>query len=565
MYQLRPYQAELSGKVDEAWTHGARNVVMVLPTGGGKMVILADKVQRHPGASAVIAHRQELLYQLSMALARLGVVHDLIAPQPVRRAITAGHLIETGQSFYRPGARCAVAGIDTLVKRKDLTAWASQVTLWITDEGHHVVEDNKWHIGTELFTHPQCRGLLPTATPVRADGKGLGRRPIGTGVADAMVEGPPMRWLIDEGYLTDYRIVVPESDLQVLGEVGATGDWSTAQLKEASKRSHIVGDAVSQYLRWGRGKLGVTFATDVDTAAEMTAAYRAAGVRAETLTGKTDDGYRRQILRQFAARQLDQIVAVDIVSEGFDLPAIEIESQARPTQSLSLYMQQFGRALRPLYAPGYDLSTREGRLTAIAAGPKSHAIVIDHAANTIRHQGPPDKPRVWTLANRDKRGGGGGIPMTSCLTCYRPYERFHHACPYCGAVKPPPDPTARRSPEFVDGDMAELDAATLARLRGEVAHVDMTLDEYRGWMMDRGVPQVVFLANSKRHLEKQESQAALRQAMLYYGGRCRANGLDDRQIQRLFFLTFGVDVLSAQALGRAEADALRGRIEEALK
>jgi DNA repair protein RadD len=392
---LRPFQAKLKSDVFQAWNQGARNVLMRLDTGGGKTVTLADIVRDHNGASAVIAHRQELVGQLSLTIARYGVRHNVIAADATRRNIARLHVEELGYSLIDPGSRCVVASVDTLARQDLPPALAAMVTLWIVDEGHHLVEDNKWHRAIEKFTHPGCRGLLPTATPKRADGKGLGRDQ--GGVADVMIQGPPMRWLIDQGYLTDYRIICPPSDLQILVDVSASGDWSSKQLREAAKRSHIVGDVVTQYLKWARGKLGITFATDVETAVEMTGAYRIAGVRAETLTGKTDDYARRHILRRFAAREIDQIVAVDIISEGFDLPAIEVASMARPTASLALYMQQFGRTLRPL----------EG---------KGKALIIDHAANVIRHQGPPDRPRVWSLErSRNSNGPSDAIPFRVCV------------------------------------------------------------------------------------------------------------------------------------------------------
>lgn len=553
---LRPYQTQLVNDVWGAWAQGALNVLMRLDTGGGKTVILAYLVNlwisQARGAVAVIAHRQELVSQLSMTLARYGIRHNIIAAQKVRRAIAALHIAEFGRSYFDPGSRVAVASVDTLVRADGLEWWFAQVTLWIVDEGHHLVLDNKWHTAIKLFTNPGVHGLLPTATPSRADGKGLGAH--ADGVANVMVQGPPMRWLIDQGYLTDYRIICPESDLQVLDEVGSTGDWSTKQLKEASQRSHIIGDVVREYLRWAPGKLGITFTTDVDTAGAMTQAYRAAGVRAETLTGKTDDGYRRQILRQFAARQLDQIVAVDIVSEGFDLPAIEVASMARPTNSLALYMQQFGRALRIL--PG-----------------KSKALIIDHAGNTLRHQGPPDKPRSWTLDRKSKRGGGGGIPMRVCGAgwplgrepsppCYQPFERFYTACPYCGLAVPPPEPAERSSPAAVDGDLSEMDPETLARLRQGVEEMDLPLEDYQRWLTSRNVPAQGFSAHSKRHLERQGAQGDLRREMEAWVGRQLALGLRDREVHRKFFLTFGLDVLSARALGPDEARQLAERIRD---
>lgn len=535
---LRPFQVTLKSDVYQAWAQGARNVLMRLDTGGGKTVTLADMVREHAGASCIIAHRQELVGQLSLTIARYGVRHNVIASEATRRAIARLHCEELGYSLIDPGSRCVVASVDTLVKRELPAHWVSAVTLWIVDEGHHLVENNKWHRAIGNFTHPLCRGLLPTATPKRADGKGLGRGQ--GGVADVMVQGPPMRWLIDQGYLSDYRIVCPPSDLAVLEEVSASGDWSTQALREASKRSHIVGDVVRAYLAYATGKLGITFSTDVETATEITAAYRAAGVRAETLTGKTDDFVRRSIIRRFAARELDQIVAVDIISEGFDLPAIEVASMARPTASLALYMQQFGRTLRPM--PG-----------------KGKALIIDHAANVIRHRGPPDKPRLWTLDKADKTRSGpsDAIPLRVCVACFEPYERTYRECPHCGHYEPP---AGRSSPAMVDGDLEELSAETLRGLREAVAAIDVDMDERRRQLRDAFAPPVGIAAGVNRHAERQAAQTELRAAMATQGGHWRLEGLDDVAMQRRFFFTYGVDVLSAQALGTIDARALAMKI-----
>lgn len=578
---LRPYQAALKAEVRAAWEHGAQNVLMRLDTGGGKTIILADIVSEHPGASAIIAHRQELVSQLSLALAAAGIVHNIVAAKKTVAAIIQAHLKKYGRSFYSPGARCAVASVDTLNRATGLEAWFAQVTLWIVDEGHHVVEDNKWHTALLKFTNPHCRGLLPTATPSRADGKGLGAH--ADGVAHTMVQGPPMRWLIEQGYLCDYRMVCVESDLvQMLEQasVGGSGDYSNATLRNASKKSHIVGDVVKEYLRWCPGMRDITFASDVETAKETLAAYRAAGVRAELLTGDTDPDYRVQMLKRFESGEIAELVVVDIVSEGFDLPAVQSGALARKTESLATYMQQFGRMLRPLWAPGsgygpgnlYDLDTQAGRLASIAASAKPVAIIRDHVNNFLRH-GPPDRPRPWTLDRRDKRGGGGdGIPMRICVPrevhpvgggCYQPYERFHHECPYCGTVPDPVEPAARSSPAKVDGDLTELDRETLEALRGAVAEIDQNRDDYGRWLLSRNVPAINMQRLLKGHDDRQEAQARLRWAMAQWGGYRKAEGLTDRQMQRLFFHTFGVDTLTAQGLGKPEADALTARLTAA--
>jgi superfamily II DNA or RNA helicase len=511
---------------------------MRLDTGGGKTVTLADIVREHAGASCVIAHRQELVGQLSITLARYGIRHNIIAAETTRRAIAKAHVEELGYCLYDPGALCVVASVDTLVRAELPPAWVASVTLWVVDEGHHLVIDNKWHNAIGKFTNDAVRGLLPTATPKRADGKGLGRGQ--GGVADVMVSGPPMRWLIDEGYLSDYRIICPPSDLQIMAEAGASGDWSSKQGREASARSHIVGDVVVQYLKWAKGKLGITFATDVVTATEMTAAYRTAGVKAETLTGKTDDYVRRQILRRFAAREVEQIVAVDIISEGFDLPAIEVASMARPTQSLALYMQQFGRTLRVM--PGKD-----------------KALIIDHAGNVVRHEGPPDLPRAWSLARRDggRSGASGGIPIAVCTECFYPYRAILRACPNCGHT---PLPAGRARPDQVAGDLEELHPDVLAAMRAKVEDVDKDEATRRSEMALAGWSQIVAAPQLRHHAARQDAQGPLRTAMVGFCARGAAIGWGSSEIHRAFWFRFGVDVMTARTLGAKDAAELTLKI-----
>jgi DNA repair protein RadD len=541
----RPDQWKFIGDVHQAWNQGARNVVGVASTGFGKTVCLSQIVEQHPGASCIIAHRQELVGQISMMLARYGIRHNIVAADATRRAIAALHIAEFGVCYYTPSAKCAVASVDTLVRADNLEAWAAQVTLWITDEGHHLVLDNKWHRATSLFTNAACRGLLPTATPERADGKGLGRPDLGgSGVADAMVEGPAMRWLIDNGHLTKYRIICVKSDLQMLEEkVGASGDWSPEQLKRQAKKSRIVGDVVREYLRWCPGKRHITFASDTETAAAMTAAYRAAGVRAECLTGKTHDHLRRDILKRFEQGHLEEIVAVDIISEGFDLPAIEACSFARPSQSLGVVWQQFGRTLRTMMG-------------------KTEALIIDHVGNILNPAiGLPDRPRVWSLANRDKRSKKtDGIPMRVCVECFEPFERIYRECPHCGYYH---EPESRGAPEHVDGDMSEMSPELLSVLQGRVAEATHSIEDERDRLAATGLPHVQTMALVKHHAAKLDTIAALRSAMALWGGRQRAAGLTDSQMQRLFFHRFGIDVMTAQTLKRADAQALLDRIVNA--
>lgn len=349
--------------------------------------------------------------------------------------------------------------------------------------------------------------------------------------------------MIEEGYLTDYRVFCPPSDLR-LDEIthGADGDYIRKQLATATRSSSIMGDVVSHYLRIAPGKLGVTFAPDVETATELAAGFNRACVPAEVVSAKTPDKQRIEVMRRFARKEVLQVVNVDLFGEGFDLPAIEVVSMARATDSYALYHQQFMRALRRL----------EG---------KDRAFIIDHVGNVVRH-GLPDSPRAYTLDRREKRSTGkqeGVIPLRVCLNpvCMSPYEAVYPACPFCGWI---PVPQGRTAPEMVDGDLHELDAATLAAMRGEVAKVDRPAEMVRDAMLHAGAPAVAAYGAAKNHRARQEAQTELRDAIAWFGGTRRAAGDADSVSYRRFYHLFGTDVLSAQALGRADAEALTTRI-----
>src|SRR6185437_5975157 len=320
---LRPYQEDVLTKIYSAWNNGARNVLAQLATGGGKTVLLAKIIKDNDGMAIAIAHRVELVSQISLTLARHGISHNIIAQKPAIREICALHLTEVGRSYYDPLSRkCVVAGVDTLIKMNNEPLF-KKINLVIQDEAHHVLRDNKWGKAAALF--PNARGFYPTATPVRADGRGLGRH--ADGIIDEMVLGCPMRELINLGFLTDYRIFAPPSDLDLTEvPISASGDYSPPKLRHAVHKSHITGDVVSHYKRIADGKLGVTFAVDIKAATEIAEEFRKQDVTAEVISSKTPDLLRASIMRKFRNREILQIVNVDLLGEGVDVPAIEVVS-----------------------------------------------------------------------------------------------------------------------------------------------------------------------------------------------------------------------------------------------
>lgn len=397
---------------------------------------------------------------------------------------------------------------------------------------HHNLRSNKWGKATEMFKN--AYGLGVTATPNRADGQGLGRQ--ADGCIDDLIIGPSMRMLIDRGYLADYEIVCPMSDLKVDdSQLSANGDWSNQTLRKAAKKSKIVGDVVQNYIKYANGRQAIVFATDVETADEISKDFNEHGIKAVSLNGKSQSAYREQSLDLFAKSEIQVIVNVDLFDEGLDISGCDVVIMARPTASLGKYLQQVGRSLRP--APGKT------------------ALIIDHVSNVIRH-GLPDIPREWSLDRRQKKAKAERDPdeieLKVCKNCLKPYEKFRTVCPYCGAEPPLPEPHSR-SIEMVEGDLVLLDREALERMRrGTIletpGNVAARVAKVAGPIAAKGV--------ANRQMEKIEAQGELKETIAQWAAIERSRGFTDREIYRRFYLSTGMDVLSALDGSRSRQDYL---------
>ncbi|NRB00783.1 MAG: DEAD/DEAH box helicase family protein, partial [Rhodobacteraceae bacterium] len=245
MFELRDYQHQLKNDVYTAWDSGHNNVIMQSATGSGKTVTFCDILREQKTPSVVTAHRSEIVSQISLALAEQQVPHNIIATDSLVKYIQRLHEQKAGRIWFNGNAKTTVGSVQTLTSKKRINTlgqWAKQQRLWVQDEGHHVLANNIFGKAHDLFVN--ARGLLPTATPCRADGKGLGRH--ADGVADTIVEGPDMRWLIDQGNLTDYRIFAPPTEIDFDSmKIGTTGDYTDESMKLAIRKSTIVGDVVT--------------------------------------------------------------------------------------------------------------------------------------------------------------------------------------------------------------------------------------------------------------------------------------------------------------------------------
>jgi superfamily II DNA or RNA helicase len=570
--QYRHYQDELDTKTHCAWNTGVKNVLGVSPTGSGKTVVFSGVLKKHTGASCAMAHRNSLVTQISRALNRNEVPHRLIAQPAVIREAVRIHEEETGKSHYHPQAPCGVASVKTLLSRQDkLKGWLNQVTKKVTDEAHHLLKVNEWGRAWDLMGNAQGMGV--TATPCRADGQGLGRT--SDGVFDQMIETYSQRWMILEGWLVDAKIVSVPTDIDFSKiKPGSTGDYTRPKLKQVEEGSHIVGDVVQEYLKHASGKLGVTFASNIETAEKIVAEFNTHNVPAVLVHADTPDAERFAIERRFKNRELLQLVNVDLFGEGYDLPQLEVISMARKTDSFSLFVQQAGRVLRTSYAEFMLLDTREQRLAAIAASHKPFAMIIDHVSNVKRHA----RARYcdytgelyidlchaeWGLDPRDRRSQRDPdlIPSLTCPSCAGEYAGTLRKCPFCAEEA---DIEKRTNPVEVQGDLELLTPEALMEMIGTVNEATKPSDQVYQEMIGKGVQPMHAHGHADRQFENLKTYKDLGDAIDWFGGHSRSLGREDFQTYRMFYYRFGVDILSARGVEIKKAKKLNEDIRKYL-
>jgi len=549
MITAREYQTDLIAGAYEGWGKGQTNQLIVAPTGAGKSYTLAfiarDYLSQYRKPVVVMAHRDVLLSQLSMSMATIGVPHDLICNAKTKRFIGDLHVKKLGRSFYSPGAPTYITSVDTLVRR-DTSNWGANVGMWIMDEAHHILRENKWGKCVEKF--PCALGLGVTATPLRGDGRGLGSAACGgEGVFDNLVERVTMSDLIGMGNLTNYTVAISPMARDIMhsmaniGHVG--GDFNPKEAAALLDKKYITGDVVSQYKKTAMGHRGITFGQNIEHCIHLADAYNAAGVPAIALSSKNSDSERWEALGKFERGEILQLVNCALFDEGFDVPACVSVSMVCATESYGKYAQQFGRSLRP--APG-----------------KSHAIINDHVGNVLRHR-TPDAPRIWTLANISKRNDTKSeIKDTSCLHCLRPYEKNLINCPYCGEPNDLliPKPGGTSSVSVVAGELIEMSREELQQLWGKKSYVDTPSSTVYSQQIANGHPAYVAGSIAKVHEARLQAHTRLRGFMTGYFLKLEREGCSVDQARLKFARVFGIDVLSAQILNERDTNVLTERI-----
>jgi superfamily II DNA or RNA helicase len=500
---LRPYQEDFVEKVRLEFRAKHKAVLLVAATGAGKTVVfsyIAKSAAEKGSRVLILAHRDQLIKQASRKLTDNGVVHGIImagfTPQLRRRVQVASvqtlvrriEKMKAAEAGAAERARAAALAAGKTEAEAEAAAKAASRALGfdliVIDECHLSAAASYMAI---LAAWPEARVLGVTGSPIRLDGKGLGRQWGGT--FDVLVQGISIKQLIAEGYLVEPAVYASKMRIELAGVKRVAGDFDKEALADVMDKPVITGSAIEHWKRICPGVPAVAWCVNVAHARHVAEQFNAAGIPALALSGENDSDERDKALAALSNGSIKVITFAMLLVEGVDCPAIGAVILLRPTMSLASYLQTVGRGLRPIYLPGMPLDTRAQRFAAIDAGPKGRkCFVLDHAGMVFRH-GLPHEEREWTLEGQVKKPGKKkdsepAVPIAQCPKCFIVHEPAP-ACPGCGHVY---QVKARQLNEE-DGELVvvtEDDAARLKRQRQREVGAARTLEDLKKIAAQRG-------------------------------------------------------------------------------
>ncbi len=418
---LRPYQ---QASIDALYTYfrtKSGNPLIVLPTGAGKSLTLAGfirgAVEAYPTTRIVVlTHVKELIEQDAKAIIRYW-------PEAPIGIWSAG-------VGLKQKAQITVAGIQSV---HSMPAKFGGTDLVIVDEAHLIPRKADTMYGRFLaglrHHNPALKVIGLTATHYRMDSGLLtdGDDRIFTDIAFEAHVGE----LIKEGYLCPLvaKNGATKADLSAVHTRG--GEFVPSELAAAMDKDNLIEGALDEVAKYAHDRKHIlAFTAGIEHAAHCAEAARARGWTAGYVSGDMTPAERDRVLNDFSSGRTRFLFNAMLLTTGYDFPGIDCLVMLRPTKSTGLYVQIMGRGLRNVYATGFDLSTTDGRLTAIANGPKPNCLVLDFAGNVERH-GPIDQIKV-----KKKRGGTGeGVsvaPVKECPSCHELLHTSVMKCPGCG-------------------------------------------------------------------------------------------------------------------------------------
>lgn len=371
----RDYQFKGIQDIFYGWTE-TDILFFVLATGGGKTVTFVEIIKqflKQGKRVMLIAHREELITQACKTL--------------YKNKIMAGVIQGAQKTNYDLPAQ--VCSIQTIVRREKLPP----ADLIVIDEGHHATNTNSY--SKLLLKYPDAKVLLVSATPYRLSGEGFEN--LIPGKQTKLIVNATLRKLIDNGYLVPIRYFI--AALPDLSNVHLTkGDYNEEESYDAMKMVPIV----ESYLEHAKGKKGICFAINVKHSKDIVDQFKSINVNAVHLDANTPTLERQKIVDDFRSGLIDIIVNIGILTEGSDFPNCEFILLARPTKSLSLFLQMIGRGTRILDGLISGVNDKDERLKLIAESSKPNCIVLDCVGAFIDHNFP-DYDHDWEYYFKGKK------------------------------------------------------------------------------------------------------------------------------------------------------------------
>lgn len=429
MFQERYYQVEAEASLYAYFaTHPEpdQNPVIAMPTGTGKAVVIAKFVKgimtRWQNQRVMMLTDVKELVEQNAAKLR-----DLWPQAPLG-------IYSAGLGEKTANMPITFAGIQSAMVNPEVFGW---IDLVIIDEAHMVSPKDeasyKAFLATLRKVNPRLRVIGLTATPYRL---GLGLITEGGVFSDICYDITGMaafNRLLDEGYLS-YLIPMPtRTVLDVSGVHRRGGEFIQNELQAAVARFDLTRDALAEAEEMASDRRHwLIFGTGIDHCKMISSILDQMGISNAVIHSSSkkhpmSDAERDDNIARFKAGQIRALINADILTKGFDFPGLDCIILLRPTDSPVLHVQILGRGTRPLYAPGFDLNTTEGRLEAMLASYKQNCLVLDFAGNTMR-LGPINDPRI----PRKKGEKPGDIPIKVCGECGCMNHISARQCVNCG-------------------------------------------------------------------------------------------------------------------------------------
>jgi len=423
MIALRPHQLKFANDIREAFKT-KRSVLGQAPVGFGKTVVtayIAKNVLEKGNTMFFCVHTKDLLTQTYKAFDKFKIPFGIIA------------------SGYAPSkSKIQICSIPTLKNRLHKY---NAPSILVIDECHF-----SGSVGwSKMINHYKKEGsfiLGMSGSPCRLSGEGLGDQ------FDVMIDGVSTKWLIDNNYLSKYRIFAPSSPNLSNTHI-KMGDYVQSEIEDIMSKPSITGCAIDNYKKHALGKNSIVFCTSIKHSKMIADSFNQSGIKAAHLDGECTIDYRKDVIRKFADGEIKIITNCALFSAGFDLSLqvdkdITVESVIllRPTQSLALFIQMTGRSLRYKTDP---------------------AIILDHANCCLTH-GFPDDEREWTLEGTKKSKKSSDEKQThikSCPKCFACQVSGRPACQYCGFEFP----IEAREVEQKEGDLVEVDLTAVRKIK----------------------------------------------------------------------------------------------------